>query len=233
MIEPEKTQFFVELLKVVKLRSAKDNLENDQLQLFWKALKEYHLSQVLRALELEVKFGLKYRITPSMIVARIEGKNDRGDTKEPTEGVDRRCMFEVNQIRCPAPTSWYGLGNRGYCREHEAHKGDPAHMQRILDEYAQHGVPFEPRTPKRQLAEFLFETQGAKGVLAQLDMAHLNWLRKQEALGLVRELRMPMAPTVPGVTSRGGHTPDHMRDLAENAGRDHHQAAPESEEMFP
>lgn len=182
MIEPDRQEFFVAVGKTLAIY---EKLVNpDMLATWYRALKEFSLHQVQTALDQHVKFG-RFAPRPGDIVRRINGKDDKGETKEgshmPT--MDRRCAYEQNGARCPATTSAFSLGNRGYCHHHERAKHDPAQMQRILDDILLNGVPFVPVTPHRQRALFLWETGGEAAVLAEFDHRYVTWLRGQEAQG--------------------------------------------------
>jgi len=196
MIEPEKQQFFVELLKALSVRKPV-TLTSDQMATWWRALKDYPLQKVLEALDRHVKHS-RFQPTPADLVRRITGVDERtGDAKESQASRDSRCVYEQNGARCPAVTSSFTFGNRGYCLEHGKHQHDPAHMQRILDEYLLHGAPFVPSTPHRQRAEYLFALGGPALVLAgkpcndgttwgPYDQAMVDWLVAQERDGGIR-----------------------------------------------
>jgi hypothetical protein len=197
VIDLDKTQFLELLLRTLQVFGKKaDRATLDQ---WFRALKGFTLPQVQTAMDQHVKFG-RYAPRPGDIVRRINGADAKGETKEGTAhmpSTDRRCVYEQNGARCPAPTGFFHFGNRGYCHEHGKHQSEPAHMQRILDDYLLNGVPGPPPTPHRQRAEYLYALGGADLVLAgkpcndgttwgPYERSVVAWLEISERAGGVR-----------------------------------------------
>lgn len=208
MIDLDKVQFAKMLLATMQVYDkAPDQSVYDS---WFRALRPFSLGQIQNALDQHVKHG-RYAPRPGDITRRINGTDDRsGDAKETQPAKDRRCVYEQNGARCPAATSYFTFGSRGYCHEHERHQDDPAHMQRILDDYLLNGVPGPPPTPHRQRAEYLWAVGGAELVLAgkpcddgtswgPYDQRVVRWLQEQDWKGLIE----PPFSHVPGSTIPG------------------------------
>lgn len=185
MTEIDRPAFLKFVSETMVVWDKKPNPET--LSIWYRALRPFTFSQIQDAFDKHIRYG-KFAPRPGDITRRINGSDDKGEAVENRKRSDARCSYASNGQRCPSVRHVLHGDDGGLCRWHEAAKGDPAHSLRVLEDLLDHGVPFEPQTPHRERAMYLWECGGETRVLAEFDARYVTWLRQQEAEGHIRAL---------------------------------------------